>query len=540
MQYKGPGGAQAVLTVVLAVALAAADGGVGAEALGLTDAGTLPTDGWRLELEGNRAVPEEVYRLILGTDELFHGSPAQAQQRTEAFLKRAGFELATVVATTEGGTLTLHVDEGRLNKLVVRGPLTLPRLRMRILLTADREAFNRPQLERRLDQLVEEVGGPRPRLELVEVSVPHHVGPQLDTSILPEAEVLLGGRRRYELHLVFPDDEWPRGLALDVRVGYYDGLELGLRQQGQGLLFGQDRWRAQASVGLGVRRELVTKAPYFAFSRAFMEAFWATPPVGPVRVDVSVEGEALGRQRPDLALENYQAFTGVARMGVTWNFQPTSRLSLVGGARLRAIRGLVDQAGNEVAAPDQPPLRGFIGGEFLWVVSMDPLRSDRGQEVGAQVRRYLDSFDLRGPGVGEVRAWWRLLIPLGWHDLIFQARGAWLWGDVVFHDEEPIAGLHLREAPGAPWSRAAGSGSAEFRFSLVRDFFKVGAFVDMAGYGEINRELGTVKPRFGAAVGPGLHVLAADIFQIDGYVAVGFLSNGQKSVGVQLRLLKVF
>lgn len=525
-----------ISAVVVLMALAQADGGEAPD--GGVDAGTR----WQLEIVGERALPETVYRLMLGEhDEHFDGDPEDARARAALFLERAGYELAKVGVRTDGGTLTLEVDEGRVEKLVVRGPLTLPRLRLRLLLQPERSAFNRPQLEADLDRMVRDVGGARPRLELVPSERRAHFGIQLDTALLAETAELIGAQKPYELHLVFPDDEWPRGLALDVRITYYDGLELGLRQQGEDLLFEGDRARVQASGGVGLRQEIDTNAPYFAFSRSLVEAYYATPKLlGPVRLEASIDGEALARQRRDLRLENYQLFTANARLGGTWQFLPRGKLSIVGGVRGRIFRGLIDASGGEVMEPVEPAFRPFLSWELSWVISADPYRTDRSHEVSASVRRYFDALALTTGGINELRAAWRMVRGLGWHDVVLQARAAWLTGDVTFHDEEPVGGLHLREAPGQPWSRAAVSASAEFRFSLIRDFLKLSAFVDAAVFGEIDRDTGIIRPRVGTSLGPGINVLAGDFFQIDGYLAFGFLPGGRWSASPQLRLIKVF
>jgi hypothetical protein len=83
-------------------------------------------------------------------------------------------------------------------------------------------------------------------------------------------------------------------------------------------------------------------------------------------------------------------------------------------------------------------------------------------------------------------------------------------------------------------------GRAEFRFSLTRDLYKLGFFVDTAGYGAIDRATGAETPRFGVAFGPGFHALVVGMFQLDMNVSFAVLTTGRFNTGVFASLIKAY
>jgi hypothetical protein len=144
-----------------------------------------------------------------------------------------------------------------------------------------------------------------------------------------------------------------------------------------------------------------------------------------------------------------------------------------------------------------------------------------------------------GPLFVEARLAYQRVVSLGWHELWFNASGRWLSGDVLFPFED-VMGQHLPAVFGDVWLRKALGASVGFRYSLVRDVFKVGLFAKGLGWGEELRETNTTLLRAGVGAGPSVHVLLLDLFQLDLFLDVAVLSNGRVGAGVLVWLNKVF
>ncbi len=112
-------------------------------------------------------------------------------------------------------------------------------------------------------------------------------------------------------------------------------------------------------------------------------------------------------------------------------------------------------------------------------------------------------------------------------------------GDVLFPFEE-VLGEHLPAVFGDIWVQKAGGVRTEFRYSLVRDLFKVGLFANGIAFAEEQRDGTRAIPRFGAGVGPTAHLLIEGIFQLDLFLNFSVLSSGRFSTGLLVWLNKVF
>ena len=111
---------------------------------------------------------------------------------------------------------------------------------------------------------------------------------------------------------------------------------------------------------------------------------------------------------------------------------------------------------------------------------------------------------------------------------------------MLFPDEESI-GNHLNGAfGGSDFARKIGSTGFEFRYSLLRDIFKIGVFYDQAIFGAIDRGDARWSVRTAGAGGPSFHLLLADEFQIDVWFGLGWKSDGSADFAPALALRQVF
>jgi hypothetical protein len=532
-----------------ALALGAADAGLpdlpadGGSGVGEPDAGLT------LEVRGAEVLPEEVYRTVIWLPPEAPATPETLRNvvaQTEAFLRRSGYELANVGGSIEGNRIVLNVSEGELEKIVFKGRLTFQMIRFKLAFVLPRDVFNRAELERQLRALADELDIDPPAWELVPTENVKHVGPQLVdlggfSTIAGYA--LVKPQRQYELHLSFATKEWSTGLGLDIRISYFDGLELGLNYQGKGLLFDDDRWRTAVMAGIGVRQDILNNDFYLFPSRVFLEGAYYTPRFAKVvRSFLWVTGEGLARQRKDdLRLENY--YSGDVRLSLNIQVQPSElwRLFIGMGLQYYSVGGYASPQGEPPPTfTPQERWRGFVqlGGDVMLGLLADG-RWDRRHAINLDSRLWGNIQHLEQETFWEIHALYQKVFPFGWHDLWVKGRGDAMGGDVIPTFEVPL-GEYLRGNFGDVFLRNGIGARSEFRFSLMRDLYKLGFFVDTVLYGEIDRTLGTQTPRFGVAFGPGFHALIVGMFQLDMNVSFGLLSTGRFNTGVFASLIKAY
>lgn len=500
-------------------------------------------------IRGNLALQSEVYRAVLFVPEGAEANQALADMlalQVKQFLVESGYELANATGAVEDGKVVLDVKEGRLERIVFRGWLNFNMVRFRLALDLPKQVFNRPALERQVAELSKAFHLETPRWTLVPTQRREHEGPQIEE--LFTSELLIAGQplavpqQDYELHFVFPEREWNVGPGIDLRSSYFDGLELGVNYQGRSLFAKDDRWRVAAMGGAGLRQDIDANRFYVFPSRVLLDTQWHSPRFGQVtRSIVALRAEGLARQRRDLNLENY--YSVAPELSVNVQVRPLEGLALTAGYGVQyffvgGLRGPLSGA-LPLAGDIRPRWRSDLRLHAELTFDTPDGRWDR--RHGAWLEAHLWSIvnQLSLPTLLELRAGWQKYFAFGWHDLILRVKGVWLYGDVLFPFEEPL-GDYLRGTFGDVFVRTAAGARAEFRFSLTRDLFKVGVFLDGAGYGEVDRLTGQQTPRWGAAFGPGFHALFEGMFQMDVNLSFGLLSTGRFNTGVHAVLIKTF
>jgi hypothetical protein len=464
--------------------------------------------------------------------------------QTESFLHRAGYTLATVDGRVEGAFVVLTINEGLLEKVVFRGRLTFQMIRLKLALELPHEVFNKPYLEQRLSDLSKQLNIDPPDFELMPTQLVQHVGPQVD-SLGPlgtiQGATLMRPQQEYELHVFFAERDWSTGPGLDIRVSYFDGLELGINYQGKSLLFDDDRWRVALMGGAGVRQAIPNKAYYVYPSRIFAEAQYFTPAIARiVRTFLWLDSEALARQRADLGFENY--YSTDTQISANIQVQPQEAVNIFIGFGVQHFSIFGERAPAGSPAIDSvfdQRWRGFVRLGLDLVFDNGNDRWDRRHALSVEARLWSNFAQLDKVNFTQVRLSYQKVVTFGWNDLILRANGTWLAGDVLFPFEQPL-GENLHGVFGDVFVRTAGGGHGEFRLSLTRDLYKVGAFVEVAGYGQLDRVTGKQLPRFGTAFGPSFHALVEGMFQMDIAVSFGLLSTGRFNTGLYATLIKVF
>jgi hypothetical protein len=150
------------------------------------------------------------------------------------------------------------------------------------------------------------------------------------------------------------------------------------------------------------------------------------------------------------------------------------------------------------------------------------IRRDRAHELFIDGSLFGTSSNLSG-ATQKLTSFYQLPIMIGWHELWFRGRGTLVAGDVLFTDEEPMGGDYLRGPfANAFYTHRIVSGSAEFRFSLVRDVYKLSVYHDFALFGAQDLARTVDRASWANALGVGFHALIIEAFQFDVYAGIGW------------------
>jgi hypothetical protein len=136
---------------------------------------------------------------------------------------------------------------------------------------------------------------------------------------------------------------------------------------------------------------------------------------------------------------------------------------------------------------------------------------------------------------------WQKMWAIGWNELWLNAHALSRSGFVLFPEEQSVGdGDFLRGVFGSDYVRRIAGLDIEFRYSLLRDVFKIGFFHNGAMYGAVDRAAGTEKLALSDALGLGVHALIIDEFQLDAYFGVGWSKDGRFDRGAALAIRQAF
>ncbi|MCX5859776.1 MAG: hypothetical protein NT056_07780 [Proteobacteria bacterium] len=520
-----------------------------------------------LVFHGNVVLPDEVYLAIITLPERSAANSdtvLRVRNQCLAFLWSAGFDLARVEVAVEGNHIRVDIDEGHLEKIIFRGTSSLRTVQALIALNLPKGVFNRPYLERQLARSKHEYGIDVEGWKLVESTKHKKIGPEiedLEPLIRPSSypggptvspikslgnlisRSLIPPRADYELHIIFRRRAWSPGVGLVASITGPDGLKLGLKYKNEDLLFATDRWVTEGTLGLSTRESLLDQHSYLAIQRAAAAASWFSPPfLGELRPAFVIRGDFTSRQRPDLGLENYRVTRAQAGLALNYDLFVGGNVSLGFGAERDDVFNLeqVDPLAPPKVSPgnsNQP----YIDTALQLTFDPDEIRDDRKHEFAMAGRQRLGN-GAYAYGLATYR--YQYIIPIGWHDIWLTSHGAYVLGKaskIPFFEEQSVGGTYVRGVFGSRFfTRRVVSGGLELRYSLTRDVYKVGAFVDSALFGEISPDRQHDHARVVASAGPSFHVLIAAAFQLDIFYAIGIASHGSNERGFGATLNQAF
>jgi hypothetical protein len=175
-------------------------------------------------------------------------------------------------------------------------------------------------------------------------------------------------------------------------------------------------------------------------------------------------------------------------------------------------------------------------------LTFDPasVRRDRHHQLSLAARTYSPPHEDAKASL-HLSASYQKMWLRGWNELWLEIRGLARTGAVVFPEELSIGDGGLLRGPfGGNYTRRVAGLDLEYRYSLLRDVFKLGVFHNFVAYANLDRTTGVQKLALANSVGLGAHALIIDEFQLDAYFGVGWASGGNFGSGAALFVRQAF
>lgn len=505
----------------------------------------------RLVFHGNEALIAPVLELHVDLPEGTSATQAGANKVSRSlrrFFRMAGYDLADIRAVAKGGALHVFIDEGKLERVVFHGHSSYRTLQLKLGLMLPAQVFNRPQVESELKRLEELHGIKKLRYKVVSSGAEDGTGIQLgDLDKLPIELLWTREARRFELHVFAENGGWGEGLGAGIVYEQPDGVRGHLSWAGNGLLFGDDRLKLDTWLAAWSREPLDGGRERPRLTRAEQRLRWMTPAIIGRWLRATLRATALAKDtyRSDLLIDiawRYRLSAGMDLYIEPW--KPFS-LDFGGGYRFDGVGG-VQVADSRLDIPGAGPVSGdqrkvpYVRAGLALTFSADSLRLDKSHKLRVEA---LDLGVFEPGHVLDITMSYRKVFEIGWDDLFFRVYGAWVEGDDTrWWDEISTTSTAFRFAPSdVTYARRIGQGSLEYRLSLHRDYFKVGAFLGGSYHGYTTTLTGFSRAYTPAGTGGlSLHFLVMDAFQFDAYFGGSLDKELEFSPGAGFYFQKVY
>ncbi len=485
-------------------------------------------------VRGNVALSDQVYlSLVKVGPRVDRRGARRAARRVQAFLRDAGYELATVTASvSDAGELFMVIDEGRLERIVLPGQSALKAVAFQVMADLPVKVFNRPEFESELARLAEEYGLHVERYEIVETEAsPPATFPSLAS--LTEDWVPPPAKHRLEIYLV--DEELPTGVALHLGFRSPEGLVAGLGYRTRGLIGDRSRFEVLPIVGVRVQDFVSDGEGRRLLSRAELAMRWYSPPIVDRELRIIAEPRIswINRQRLDLQIVSYDQMIADPSLMLAWTPGRDFEIELGGGASVQRLLNIDSDPEPLTALYPTERWRPFVRAKadlelghrdaFLQEIELDT-------RLYFTPRRNTFSVDLE----------YEMSTLLGWDLVRTEVAGTSVLGDVPFTHERSI-GRFLRGVFGNFSYTALAAGlSLEYQISVARDLYRFAIFHDGVVFQARDRMTGARSPAVANSFGIGICGLLLDTFDAGAYYAVGLSSEESFDHGITVSVKQVF
>ncbi len=540
------------IAALAAAARAAEPGGRGAPVLSGNNTTAVQAHGQELlTFRGAQLLNEFVYRAVLKLPEGASATQETAREvaaQLAVFLREAGYELATVRTKVKAGQIDVQIDEGALDKIIVAGVGWLGALRFRAKLNLPLDVFNRRLFETQMPVLARQFGMRGYRFELW----PVHLLDEDNASMLEGVEELrampmVRPARGYELRIFAQNEPWGAGFSPELIINGPIGFGIGGRYRWKDILEDGDRWQWHFRTGGALRPYLPKDAgARFVNTNDYLSVRWLSRPWDSsprgLRMTVVPRAELWTLQRRDLMLESYRIGTLEVPVGAGAQLSPEFALYFTLGLQRRWLTDDVPASGTtlstEVTKVPRVSSRGFLRLNSQYTFNPGELRQDLRDSVALQLDAYRPGSSDSGFLRFDVQGRW--IFFFGWNELRAGAHATGEGGNIFFVDELALA-EHLRVGFGLEkYTHRVGSGSVEFRYSLLRDKVKVGVFNDTGVWRHLPRDDAQQKASLAGSSGISLGLFLFDEIQVDAYYGVGWSTDSYMSTGLALSIKEAF
>jgi hypothetical protein len=406
------------------------------------------------------------------------------------------------------GKMRIHIDEGRMDRVVFIGPSVWRAVLLRAGLNLPGQVYHAPTVQKELRSIRRRYGFAR---------VYHRVAEDSEARPTP-----LGTLAPVRIMRVYAVSRESFGWGFDIDTNPNWGLLPAVAYRHGGLLVGDDRFRAQLEIAVPYRRYLFEAEPETHWVHGGAKVSYRTVALTRARLAPLIEaaGAVSRYQREDLGLDRY--YTARVESVLSLAVLAGTDYSLAIGGGYQAIDLFAQRRiGEEEGPPDVAVGRYLAQARLELQPGPRSMRRDLRNRVVLLVR-VAEGGDSRRITDTELKflfAW-----AVGVHDLLLRGRGVWLRGDVTFFDEKPLAGETQRAYFASRfWVRRAGQLETAARFGLGTSEIQLGLFHDISVFENVSNG---GEAALANAFGPSLHLILFDLLAVDVYSAFGFSPAG--------------
>lgn len=473
-----------------------------------------------------------------------------------AFYHKQGYVLAICYPVSETDTgLVVHVDEGKLGRIVFQRLNTLDTIRVRYDFKLPFRIYNRYTVQDRVNRLKRKYGFKDIQAVLKPTRSYERAFFQLDQQI---GVPFVGGVRlpffkdfdyRYDLdiNIVRAPSAAAAGAAVSYGfdVNYTKGLIPYVKYRHPSLFSEGDRLEAGTSMGIYYGLDLDFAAiPRYTFIE-IESKYHFTPTVdGYFTPLVRATGHNSRASRADLGLEeyNFTILRGSADPGVTL-LKELKIYAGYGAEKAFVFDSTVDEtAAGSVEVTKETQFWNI--GEASIVVDLLPFAEDDiiQRKFTFSFGRYFESKRTGGRRFNEFLFDGRLDIDLPNSDIFaFKCDYARLWGDVPFYHDRGVSGKSFKGFNGKGYySHDIARVSNEYMMSFYREYFYAGLYIDgvrFKGY-DYGYDYELQGEQYGLAAGVAGHFIVFDQFEFNIYYGPDYLfsdGSSQMNLGFDLR-----
>lgn len=490
-----------------------------------------------LFIVGNERVPLETLEEVIqrrSDEEIGEELAARTKAELLHYYYAQGYSLARIWTKVHQGKLFISIDEGKLEKIIVRGRGAITTLLLEWWIDLPGNVYNQRLLRAELDNFTDRTGIKDIATQIVKSRVVREVGFQLsDWGI----DVFGEKTSMYELHIIIAPASGS-GPGIGAITSPYYGFVPFVQYGDKGTFFenGKDKLLLSLETGYHIRRDLNKGGWDLRFTHFQTGGRYDFPPLRDLlRFYSESHLEISGFQRPDLPLDEYWAFVLHSSVNAGFDILDGFSIWFGGGAEYKSIFSI------KQVTKEPFNVTPFDNGRFFAAVGLDlnltphEIRIDRLHTFSLKYEFYL--IDVAR--FHRLEAAYKKVFALGYDDFIAQTKLLYTFGPTPFYEEKSLGGPMMRSFfKGAFYVDRAAWLSFEYRLSLWKDVIKISLYHDLAMFGQLTHDPNALNSgtyteaaesenwALANSFGPGFHWLILDSFQFDLYGSMGFSPVG--------------